>query len=65
MSYYKLSVEVVYELADDLLDEYNEWRGDHPDTNGMRKGFFVDRFLPPNWFDVIDPNAKMFFKEIK
>jgi hypothetical protein len=38
--------------------EYDEWRGDHPDTVEMRNGFMWDRFAPENIMSMVDPNSR-------
>ena len=62
----RIRVALVVEYVDDieLEDEYDEWLGDHEDTRTARKEFVVDRFIPPNFRDLCDPNVELeYFEE--
>jgi hypothetical protein len=53
MSKYTISLTVTYELKGKILKEYLEWLDDYRDTEKMRKAFLTDRFISPNWREIV------------
>ena len=59
MSKYKLSLTVTYDLKGKILKEYLEWLDDYKDTEKMRKAFLADRFISPDWREIITAQVKL------
>lgn len=61
----RIRIALVLEYVNDveLEDEYYEWLEDHADTRTARKDFVLDRFVPPNFRELCDPNVEIEYVE--
>ena len=61
----RIRIALVLEYVEDieLEDDYDEWLGDHEDSRQARREFVLDRFVPPNFRDLCDPNVEVEYVE--
>ena len=61
----RIRIALVLEYDEDieLEDDYDEWLGDHEDSRQARREFVLDRFVPPNFRDLCDPNVEVEYVE--
>ena len=61
----RIRIALVLEYDEDieLEDDYDEWLGDHEDSRQARREFVLDRFVPPNFRDLCDPNVEIEYVE--
>jgi hypothetical protein len=63
MSKHTFTLTITYNLKGALLKQYKEWLGDYKDTKSARKSFLLDQFAPEDWKEILDPRAKMSYRE--
>lgn len=61
----KIRIALVLEYDEDieLEGEYDEWLDGHENTRTARREFVLDRFIPPNFRDLCDPNVEIEYVE--
>lgn len=61
----RIRIALVLEYDEDieLEDDYDEWLGDQEDSRQARREFVLDRFIPPNFRDLCDPNVEIEYVE--
>jgi hypothetical protein len=61
---YLAAIEITYDLDGEVLEEYLEQLHGNEDTFEARREFLLDRFVPPNWKELLDPSASLVFREL-